>query len=79
MPLKDPLPDDPEVIAQFLAQGMNRACLKRPAQLAHGAPFDEVRVWCPKTRQWKVWPVLSRGDWSLIWEPVVPGFYGIAN
>jgi hypothetical protein len=78
MPLQDPRPDDPEVIAQFLAYGANRACLRRPPVI-HGTPFDEVRTWCPKTRQWKVWPVLSRGDWSLILRPVETRFLGIAN
>jgi len=79
MPLLDPRPDDPAVIAQLLTHAANRACLRRPQQLLHGAPFNEVRTWCPKTRQWKVWSVLSRGDWSFVLRPVESGFLGIAN
>jgi hypothetical protein len=78
MPLIDPRPDDPAVIAQFLACGVNRACLKRPPVI-HGTPFDEVRTWCPKTRQWRVWPVQSRGNWSLVLNPISSGFIRLAS
>jgi hypothetical protein len=79
MPLVDPRPDDPELIAKFVAHGMNRACLRRPPQLFHGTPFSEVRTWCPKTRVWKVKLVVSCGDWSLVLSPIQPGFFQISN
>jgi hypothetical protein len=78
MPLLDPRPDDPAVIAQLLTQSANRACLRRPPVI-HGKPFDEVRTWCPKSRQWRVWPVQSRGNWSLVLHPVESGFISLAN
>ena len=71
MPLLNPCPNDPEVVARLSAHQFNRTCLQPQVLRVHGEHFDEIRTWCDKMQQWKPHQVHSRLSWEQILMPVV--------
>jgi len=52
MPLLNPRPNDPELLARLSAHQLNRTCLQQQVLHVHGKHFDETRTWCVKMQHW---------------------------